>query len=131
MFDLVALLPITFSFRLVFVVYLLFFIFFFFSSRRRHTRCLSDWSSDVCSSDLQHRRGDCGSGDVARPRPARRRRHLVAEQRRDRHVMGAAERPQREGGGGGEAVEHGKRQLARSEERRVGKEGRWAWARER
>src|SRR5262245_64278747 len=30
----------------------LFPIFFFFSSRRRHTRCLSDWSSDVCSSDL-------------------------------------------------------------------------------
>src|SRR5438045_4824519 len=28
------------------------YIFFFFSSRRRHTRCLSDWSSDVCSSDL-------------------------------------------------------------------------------
>src|ERR1035441_10766587 len=26
----------------------------FFSSRRRHTRCLSDWSSDVCSSDLVH-----------------------------------------------------------------------------
>src|SRR5947199_784250 len=24
----------------------------FFSSRGRHTRCLSDWSSDVCSSDL-------------------------------------------------------------------------------
>src|SRR5262245_28376308 len=24
---------------------------FFFSSRRRHTSCLSDWSSDVCSSD--------------------------------------------------------------------------------
>src|SRR6266496_4554950 len=29
-----------------------FFIFFFFSSRRRHTRSLRDWSSDVCSSDL-------------------------------------------------------------------------------
>src|SRR5205814_5201678 len=28
----------------------------FLSSRRRHTRCLSDWSSDVCSSDL-HLRG--------------------------------------------------------------------------
>src|SRR5262245_31277668 len=28
------------------------FVLFFFSSRRRHTRCLSDWSSDVCSSDL-------------------------------------------------------------------------------
>src|SRR5262245_65187345 len=34
--------------------YTLFFLFFFFfSSRRRHTRCLSDWSSDVCSSDLK------------------------------------------------------------------------------
>src|SRR6266702_3461105 len=27
-------------------------IFFFFSSRRRHTRWPRDWSSDVCSSDL-------------------------------------------------------------------------------
>src|SRR5205085_6298192 len=26
--------------------------FFFFSSRRRHTRFDCDWSSDVCSSDL-------------------------------------------------------------------------------
>ena len=25
-----------------------------YSSRRRHTRCLSDWSSDVCSSDLEY-----------------------------------------------------------------------------
>src|SRR5215213_7981141 len=30
--------------------------FFFFSSRRRHTRLVSDWSSDVCSSDLEHPR---------------------------------------------------------------------------
>src|SRR2546429_2214063 len=30
-----------------------YFSFFFFSSRRRHTRCSRDWSSDVCSSDLQ------------------------------------------------------------------------------
>src|SRR5256885_1194864 len=28
------------------------FCFFFFSSRRRHTRLQGDWSSDVCSSDL-------------------------------------------------------------------------------
>src|SRR5471030_3416385 len=34
----------------------LIFVVFFFSSRRRHTRCLSDWSSDVCSSDLWARR---------------------------------------------------------------------------
>src|SRR5260221_10870306 len=27
-------------------------VIFFFSSRRRHTRSLCDWSSDVCSSDL-------------------------------------------------------------------------------
>src|SRR6266487_3135791 len=29
---------------------------FFFSSRRRHTSWTGDWSSDVCSSDLQARR---------------------------------------------------------------------------
>src|SRR5256885_12240995 len=28
--------------------------FFFFSSRRRHTRLQGDWSSDVCSSDLEY-----------------------------------------------------------------------------
>src|ERR1039458_10548222 len=42
--------------------------FFFFSSRRRHTRCLSDWSSDVCSSDLFSRISlfvDLGSPNVA------------------------------------------------------------------
>src|SRR5699024_12162374 len=27
---------------------------FFFSSRRRHTRSKRDWSSDVCSSDLDY-----------------------------------------------------------------------------
>src|SRR5690606_39366826 len=29
------------------------FLFFFFSSGRRHTRFSRDWSSDVCSSDLE------------------------------------------------------------------------------
>src|SRR2546427_1765790 len=37
--------------------------FFFFSSRRRHTRFDCDWSSDVCSSDLQ--RNQPGRGDQA------------------------------------------------------------------
>src|SRR5690554_3837712 len=32
---------------------------FFFSSRRRHTRCGRDWSSDVCSSDLD--KDDCAA----------------------------------------------------------------------
>src|SRR5437763_17219535 len=31
---------------------------FFFSSRRRHTRYIGDWSSDVCSSDLQTEAAD-------------------------------------------------------------------------
>src|SRR5437899_7753528 len=51
---------------------------FFFSSRRRHTRCLSDWSSDVCSSDLPRRgggRGTTARGDRAR---VRHRRHAAA-----------------------------------------------------
>src|SRR5256885_3224366 len=34
-------------------VFVLIFFFFFFSSRRRHTRLQGDWSSDVCSSDLE------------------------------------------------------------------------------
>src|SRR5205814_2493667 len=37
----------------------------FFSSRRRHTRCLSDWSSDVCSSDLQLYYDFSGYTDIA------------------------------------------------------------------
>src|SRR5437764_10213580 len=52
----------------------LFFFFFFFSSRRRHTRYIGDWSSDVCSSDLETaaeaevadlRRAVLGEQDVA------------------------------------------------------------------
>src|SRR5690242_20780566 len=38
-----------FVFSLLYITYL---FFFFFSSRRRHTRLTCDWSSDVCSSDL-------------------------------------------------------------------------------
>src|SRR5256885_6460606 len=49
------------------IVKIVFHLFFFFSSRRRHTRLQGDWSSDVCSSDLdagrarsRHRRRDRG-----------------------------------------------------------------------
>src|SRR4030066_777595 len=42
-------------------------VFFFFSSRRRHTRFKCDWSSDVCSSDLE-----AGSGAARRCLPAGR-----------------------------------------------------------
>src|SRR5262245_65995055 len=52
---------------------------FFFSSRRRHTRCLSDWSSDVCSSDL-HERVGVVRPDLRLPHPApdRGALHLLA-----------------------------------------------------
>src|SRR6476469_2415904 len=44
-------------FFFVFFIYniVLYIFFFFFSSRRRHTRYIGDWSSDVCSSDLDAR----------------------------------------------------------------------------
>src|SRR5580692_9534473 len=52
--------------------------FFFFSSRRRHTRFDCDWSSDVCSSDLD------GPGVPDRRRRARRMsRHVLTVDLRD------------------------------------------------
>src|SRR5256885_15615509 len=44
---------------------------FFFSSRRRHTRLQGDWSSDVCSSDL----------DLTLALILACRRHLLASER--------------------------------------------------
>src|SRR5690606_40654861 len=46
-------------------------IFFFFSSRRRHTRFSRDWSSDVCSSDLEVLFKLCEKGLIIKTR------HLV------------------------------------------------------
>src|SRR5437879_12278159 len=45
---------------------------FLFASRRRHTRYIGDWSSDVCSSDLDHGRSApsevyCGKGALIFP----------------------------------------------------------------
>src|SRR2546426_1181808 len=51
--------------------------FFFFSSRRRHTRLQGDWSSDVCSSDLDRR----GVRRGVELRPARRDRALTRQER--------------------------------------------------
>src|SRR5262249_58317337 len=53
---------------------------FFFSSRRRHTRLVSDWSSDVCSSDLRKRRATEARATLdrsAQRRGARDRRSAV------------------------------------------------------
>src|SRR3989449_5748682 len=48
--------------------------FFFFSSRRRHTRCSRDWSSDVCSSDLDF-------VDLIETDPARRVKLKISHER--------------------------------------------------
>src|SRR5258705_9128167 len=66
--------------------------FFFFSSRRRHTRCLSDWSSDVCSSDLppdRRRRRSARHARIARPAP---RTRAIRFARRDRQRHPARQR---------------------------------------
>src|SRR5947209_11049945 len=47
-------------------------LFFFFSSRRRHTRYWRDWSSDVCSSDLELR----GAAEFRRQLRRAKRREL-------------------------------------------------------
>src|SRR2546430_12414757 len=57
-----------------------YYVFFFFSSRRRHTRFDCDWSSDVCSSDLDFRwtvahSQKTGGMEVARLEYARYGRH--------------------------------------------------------
>src|SRR6266568_8063708 len=58
-------------------------VFFFFSSRRRHTRWNCDWSSDVCSSDLDQQREEAQlrfSSEIepkAREQRTRLRRRLV------------------------------------------------------
>src|SRR5260221_9796146 len=63
-------------------------LFFFFSSRRRHTRSLCDWSSDVCSSDLDA--ADVRRGNAFQPaRPPGGAKH------RDRRRRG----PDRRGNG--------------------------------
>src|SRR3712207_3942160 len=61
--------------------------FFFFSSRRRHTRYWRDWSSDVCSSDLEvpHVRGP-----VAVP-PGGRERHRLGLTRRGLGLLQSVE----------------------------------------
>src|SRR5690349_24826136 len=84
--------------------------FFFFSSRRRHTRSLRDWSSDVCSSDLEERR-------VAGEHAALGGREVLGRVETERDGVAArADRP---------ALV---RRRERSEERRVGKECRSRWS---
>src|SRR5699024_11914046 len=78
-------------------------LLFFLSSRRRHTRSKRDWSSDVCSSDLNHPRAQ------------------ISKMKLTKELMMPCERQRCAGCSVG---------CSRSEERRVGKEGRSQWGRE-
>src|SRR5207248_7160905 len=92
-----------------------FFCFFFFSSRRRHTRSYGDWSSDVWLFRSQLRHLDD--------------RGLVLPF--GLHVEGHDDRLERGGldGAMDRALLLGAERGIRSEERRVGKEGRYRWSR--
>src|SRR5690242_20802528 len=75
----------------IFYFFYFFFFFFFFSSRRRHTRLTCDWSSDVCSSDLNYFRLPSTNRkfwqnkiDGNRSRDIRYRKQLLADGWRDR-----------------------------------------------
>src|SRR5436309_4436880 len=87
-------------------MYINIFIFFFFSSRRRHTSFSRDWSSDVCSSDLDTTPLE-GSAAAARP--------VMVDMTRATAAKVLSERTPR------------RRRRLRSEERRVGKECRSLW----
>src|SRR5262245_64848607 len=105
---------------------------FFFSSRRRHTRCLSDWSSDVCSSDLRalarsslalHRGQLVGAPAAKLIDPASRGQFLAQQAERAIVVQQGRRAGVVPGERGGELGR------GRSEERRVGKECRYGWGR--
>src|SRR2546422_3216391 len=93
---------------------------FFFSSRRRHTRCSRDWSSDVCSSDLDLLRLQ-REGNVVIDREVRVERITLEDH-------GNAPLARREVIDDIAANEDLAGRGLRSEERRVGKECRSRWS---
>src|SRR5207249_8270918 len=95
-------------------------LLFFFSSRRRHTRSKRDWSSDVCSSDLQLQLRARVTG-IVRDAPCLGG-HVVVDRRIGNAPAAQVEEP---------LAFHAQLEPtlgARSEERRVGKEWRAGWA---
>src|SRR5690606_40512254 len=95
--------------------------FFFFSSRRRHTRFSRDWSSDVCSSDLHAKSisraatiGQTTAIDKAQSASGPSHGVGIAHPTRRPLLIATPKASPRNG--------------VRSEERRVGKEGRCRWS---
>src|SRR5256886_7383619 len=93
---------------------------FFFSSRRRHTRFDCDWSSDVCSSDLEVRYDGVGvSGSALLDLlPGLRLAAFARSDNRLRARLGDVVTTQTDL----------PNTVGRSEERRVGKECRSRWS---
>src|SRR5256885_12200073 len=92
---------------------------FFFSSRRRHTRLQGDWSSDVCSSDLQT--------DVSRYFHSTNREGGYSSTR-SRRCSFKTKRTYLTNPWGPLRACSNRRLMPRSEERRVGKECRSRWS---
>src|SRR5699024_12149617 len=99
---------------------------FFFSSRRRHTRSKRDWSSDVCSSDLSDVVIGDEHGNIV---------HLYERdcsvQRRHQKVVEVAPSVALTDDLRERICDAAIQLMERSEERRVGKECRARWWRER
>src|SRR2546426_12487809 len=108
---------------------------FFFSSRRRHTRLQGDWSSDVCSSDLDdlhvppRQLGDVPGRDRGRVRErlAEVVHELREEGRRvrphDQLVVLGAEAGRSEERRVGKSVDLGGRRIIKKKKRKRYKEG--------
>src|SRR5437016_9724548 len=108
-----------FFFLFLFFFFFIFFFFFFFSSRRRHTRLVSDWSSDCALPIFQF----CYS--VARSHQHSRERACIPEQsqrgsNRNNHSHYSGSIAPR-GASRHRLRFHSPAALHRSEERRVGK----------
>src|SRR5688572_32442121 len=105
-----------FVFLFIFYVFFSFF-FFFFSSRRRHTRFDCDWSSDVCSSDLDARH-------ISQPPAIQHDSSRASGREGEQLDLGGDGVSRRE-----RALERDHQiRTVRSEERRVGKECRSRWS---
>src|SRR3712207_8305608 len=96
-------------------------MYFFFSSRRRHTRYWRDWSSDVCSSDLEHRHDVVGERVRVDARLDLAARLVAAVDERVDVLVELRDLER-------ELVDALLPRSARSEERRVGKECRSRWS---
>src|SRR3546814_13721290 len=88
-----------YSYRFLFMIFLLFVLFFFFKQKTAYEMRISDWSSDVCSSDLiaeitRHRIHDRAVAAAVAERAQLRReigRVLAGKQRKHRcHLLAVA-----------------------------------------